>query len=190
MAPADSKTTTKFVSTTNANSLKAAIFHTMAFKLSLEINTAKVTIPTKRSFLKALYKVCKTKKKPISFEQKARIHLDGPKIAICETTSDMVFVLNTTFTSNDDYFNMAIKEAGDAFNQALVHFGCNQKVEKYDPKVHRVNPPQPHPFFKKMDCHSKPTYSSCSFTSFSSSFSDDAVCEHVASLLLDLHTKR
>ena len=44
---------------------------------------------------------------------------------------------------------MAIKEAGDAFNQALVHFGCNQKVEKYDPKVHRVNPPQPHPFLKK-----------------------------------------
>ena len=44
---------------------------------------------------------------------------------------------------------MAIKEACDAFNQALVHFGYNQKLEKYDPKVYPVNPPQPHPFFKK-----------------------------------------
>ena len=90
MAPADSETTTKFVSTTNANSLKAAIFYTMAFKLSLEINTDQVTVPTKRSFLKVLYNVCKIKKKNIALEQYARIHLDGPKIAICETTSDMV----------------------------------------------------------------------------------------------------
>ena len=99
MGPADSKTTTKFVSTTNANSLKAAIFHTMAFKLSSEINTDQVTIPTKRSFLKVLCNVCKRKKKNISFEQYARIHVDGPKIAICETTSDMVYVLNSSFTS-------------------------------------------------------------------------------------------
>ena len=41
---------------------------------------------------------------------------------------------------------MAIKEACDAFNQALVYFGSNQKREKYDPKVHQVNLPQPHPF--------------------------------------------
>ena len=45
-----------------------------------------------------------------------------------------------------------------------------------------------------MGSHLKPhwkfTYSSCSFKSFSSSFSDEAVFERVASLLLDLHTKR
>ena len=128
MAPADSKTTTNFVSTTNANSLKAAIFHTMAFKLSLEINTNQVTISTKRSFLKILYNICKIKKKHI--EQYARIYLDGPKIAICETTSDMVFVLNSSFTLKGEYFHMAIKEACNAFNQALVHFGYNQKLEK------------------------------------------------------------
>ena len=50
MAPADSITTTKFVSTTKANSLKAAIFHTMTFKLSLEINTDQVTNPTRDRF--------------------------------------------------------------------------------------------------------------------------------------------
>ena len=147
MAPADSKPTTKFVSTTNANSLKAAIFHTMAFKLSLEINTDQVTIPTKRSFLKVLYNVCKTKKKNIAFEQYARIHLDGPKIAICGTTADMVFVLNSSFTSKDEYFQMAIAEACDAFNNALIHFGYTQQLEKYDPKVHQVNPPQSHQFY-------------------------------------------
>ena len=61
------KTTTKFISSNNANSLKAAIFNTMAFKLSLEINTDQVTFAyQKRSFLKVLYNVCKIKKKNIS----------------------------------------------------------------------------------------------------------------------------
>ena len=149
MAPADSKTTTKIVSSTNANSLKAAIFHTMAFKLSLEINTDQITVATKRSFLKVLYNVCKIKKKNIAFEQYARIHLDGPKIAICGTTSNMVFVLNSAFTSKDEYFQMAIAGACDAFNNALIHFGYNQKLEKYEPKVHQVNPPKSHPFYLK-----------------------------------------
>ena len=146
MAPADSKTTTKIISTTNANSLKAAIVHTRAFKLSLEIKTDQVTIPTKRSFLKVFYNVCKLKKKNISFEQYARIHLDGPKIAIRETISYRVVVLKSSFTSKDT-LHMAIAEACDAFNKALVHFGYNQILEKYDPKVHQVNPPQPHPFY-------------------------------------------
>ena len=120
MAPADSKTTTKFVSTANANSLKSAIFHTMASKLSSEINTDQVTIPSRRSFLKVLYNVCKIKKKNIVFKRYARIHLDRPKIAICETTSDMVFVLNSSFTSKDEYFQMAIAEACDAFNNSSM----------------------------------------------------------------------
>ena len=143
MAPADSKTTTKFVSSTNANSLKAAIFHTMTFKLSVEINTDQLK-GTKRSFLKIFYNVCKIKKKNIAFEQYARIHLDGPKIASCETTSDMVFVLNSSFTSKEEYFQMAIAEACDAVNNALVHFDYTQK---YDPKVHQVNPPKAHPVY-------------------------------------------
>ena len=146
MAPADSKTT-KIVTPTNANSLKAAIFHTMAFKLSLEINNDQITVSTKRSFLKVLYNVCKIKKKNITFEQYARIHLDGPKIAIRETTSDMIFVLNSSFTSKDENFQMAIAESCDAFNNALIHVGYNQKLEKCDPKVHQVNPPQSHPFY-------------------------------------------
>ena len=77
MAP-EPKTTTKLISSTNANSLKAAIFHTMSLKLSLEKDTDQITIPTKRSFLKIIYNVCKIKKKNINFEQYARLHLDGP----------------------------------------------------------------------------------------------------------------
>ena len=83
MAP-DPKTTSKFISSNNANSLNAAIFHTMTFNLFLEINTDQVTISTKRFFLKVLYKSCQIKKKHINFEQYARLYLDGPKIAICE----------------------------------------------------------------------------------------------------------
>ena len=77
MAP-EPKMTAKCISSNNANILKAAIFHTMAFKLSLDINTDQVTIATKRSFLKVFHNVCRIKMKNICFEQNARIHLDGP----------------------------------------------------------------------------------------------------------------
>ena len=60
MAPPDSKT--NIISSTTANSLKAAIFHTMALKLSHEINNDQITVSTKRTFLKVLYNVCKIKK--------------------------------------------------------------------------------------------------------------------------------
>ena len=141
MAP-EPKTTAIFISSNNANSLKADIFHTMAFKLSLEINTDQVTFATKRSFLKVLYNVCKIKKKNISFEQYARILIDGPKIAICETASNMVFILNSSFTSKDEFFRMAIAYACEAFNQTLLRFGYTQNIDVYDPKLHQVHPPQ------------------------------------------------
>ena len=128
MAP-EPRTTAKFISFNNANSLKATIFHTMAFKLSLENHTDHITIPTKRYFLKVLNNVCKVEKKNICFEQYARLHLDGPKIAICETASNMVLVLNSTFTftTKDEYFRVAIAEACDAFNKMLLHFGYTQR---------------------------------------------------------------
>ena len=110
MAPQDTKTNeTKLVPSTTAHGLKAAIFHIMAFELSLEINNDQIlqnahqilqnTPSTKRSFLKVLYNVCKIENKNIPFEQYARLHLDGPKIAICETASKAVFVLNSSFTT-------------------------------------------------------------------------------------------
>ena len=135
---------TKFLLITNANSLKAAIFHTMAFKMSLEVNNDKVTT-TKRSFRKVLYHVCKVKKKNINFEQYARIHLDGPKVAVCETVSYTVFVVNSSFTTKDKYFRAAIDEACKAFNKMMQDFGYTQKLEIYDAYKHQTNPPQQHP---------------------------------------------
>ena len=44
-------------------SLKAAIFHTMAFKLSLESNKNKITPMSLVAFLKVLYNVTQIKKK-------------------------------------------------------------------------------------------------------------------------------
>ena len=76
-SPQDSKR--KFLSSTNANNLKAAIFHTMAFKLSLEMDNDQIFIHTKRAFPKVLYNVCIIKKKHINFEQHARVHIDRPK---------------------------------------------------------------------------------------------------------------
>ena len=89
------------------HSLKAAIFHTMAFKLSLEINKNKITPKCLIAFLNVLYNVTQIKKK-ITFEQYSRIHLEGPKIAICETASNVVFVLNSSFTSKDQYFRTSL----------------------------------------------------------------------------------
>ena len=45
-----------------AQSLKAAIFHTMAYKLSLEINNNKITPKSLIAFLKVLYNVAQVKK--------------------------------------------------------------------------------------------------------------------------------
>ena len=74
-APQVLKNKSKFFSTTNAHSLKATIFYTMPFKLSLEINNDKNTDSTKTSFREVLYNVCKIKKNQINFDQYARIHL-------------------------------------------------------------------------------------------------------------------
>ena len=116
------------------HSLKAAIFHTMAFKQ----NTPKCLI----AFLKVLYNVTQIKKKKNTFEQYSRIHLQGPKIAICEeTASNVVFVLNSSFTSKDQYFRTALQEATDAFNNMLKDFGYTQKLELYDPIQHQTHPP-------------------------------------------------
>ena len=106
MAPTQQSEIKKLVESTESkvHSLKAAIFHTMAYKMSLEINKGDITLPTRRSFLKVLYNVCQIRKKDITFEQYYRIHVHGPKIAICEITSDTVFVLNSAFTAKDNFF--------------------------------------------------------------------------------------
>ena len=70
-------------SNSKVHSLKAAIFHTMAFKLSLEINNNKITPKSLIAFLKVLYNVTQIKKKTFTFEQYSRIHDDAPKLAIC-----------------------------------------------------------------------------------------------------------
>ena len=80
------------------------------------------------------------KEEKITFEQYSRIHLEGLKIAICETASNVVFVLNSSFTSKDQYFRTALQEATDAFNNMLKDFGYTQKLELYDPFQHQTHP--------------------------------------------------
>ena len=152
MAPPSDSETNEIVEMTSSlskvHSLKAAIFHTTAFKLSLEINKNKVTLKTLNAFLKVLYNVSNIKKKQITFSQYSRIHHDGPKIAICETASNMVFVLNSSFTTKDHYFHHAVQEAIQAFNSTLEHFGYNRPLEMYDSLLHQSHPPAQHPLYK------------------------------------------
>ena len=149
LAP-DSETedvTTVTSNLSKVHSPKAAIFHTMAFKLSLEINKNKVTQRSLIAFLKVLYNITKIKKKKLTFEQYSRLHLDGPKIAICETASNVVLVLNSSFTTKDQYFRAAIQEAIAAFNNMLQDFCHTQNLEVYDPFMHQPHPPQQHSLF-------------------------------------------
>ena len=55
-------------SQSKVHSLKAAIFHTMAYKLSLEINKNKITPKTIIAFLKNLYNIAQIKTKKLPFE--------------------------------------------------------------------------------------------------------------------------
>ena len=83
--------------------------------MSQEVNNDKTKYPTKRALLDVLNNVCKVKKKNINFEQYARFHFDGPKIAICETISDTVSVQTSSFTSKDNYFCVAIDKVCEFF---------------------------------------------------------------------------
>ena len=76
------------------------------------------------------------KKKRINFKQYARLLFEGPKNGICETASDAIFVIDTSFTTEDIYFKHAIAEVCDAFNAAMKYFGYTQQVQQYDPAVH------------------------------------------------------
>ena len=149
MAP---NTETEVIITMTSNvskvhSLKAAIFHTMAFELSLEINKNKITPKSLIAFLKILYNVTQIKKKKITFQQYSRIHLEGSKMAICEAASNVVFGLKSSFTTKDHYFHTPLQEATAAFNNMLKDFGYTQKLEIYDPLRHQAHPPQQHPLF-------------------------------------------
>ena len=74
-----------------------------------------------------------------------RVHVNGPKIAI---TSDTVFVLNSAFFTKDNYFQVALDDAIDAFNDVLLDFGYTQ-LQRYNPEAHHVHPPSKHPFWPK-----------------------------------------
>ena len=148
LAPETEDVVTVASNLSKVHSLKAAIFHTMAYKHSLEIYKNKLTPKTPIAFLKFLYNVTQIKKKKITFDQYSRIHLAGPKIAICETASNAVFVLDSSFTSKDQYFHAAIQEAMTSFNNTLQDFGYTQTLEYYDPYVHQAHPPPQHSLFQ------------------------------------------
>ena len=60
---------------------------------------------------------------------------------MCETLSDTVFVLKSSFTSKDNYFGVAIDEACEAFIKIMLDFEYTQKLEIYDPNTHQIHPP-------------------------------------------------
>ena len=98
--------------------------------------------------MKVLYNITQIEKKKITFKQYSRIHFTGPKIDICETASKVVFVLNSSSTTKDQYFRAAIHETTAAFNTILQDFGYTQKLEVYDPLMHQAHPPPQHPLFQ------------------------------------------
>ena len=56
-------------------------------------------------------------------------------------------MLNSAFTSKDQYFHAALQEATNAINEMLQSFEYTQKLELYDPHQHQAHPPQQHPLY-------------------------------------------
>ena len=56
-------------------------------------------------------------------------------------------MLNSAFTSKDQYFHAALQEATGAFNEMLQSFGYTQKLELYGPHQHQAHRPQQHPLY-------------------------------------------
>ena len=137
-----SNETIQTVSSFNAHSLKAAIFETLALKIGKEINNGTIAPSTRRAFFKFLHNIFLSYSKNIPFEQFNRIHKSGPLIAICETNSSNVFVIDrTSFEQKNFYFLHAVQEAMNAFISVLMDFG----LEPYDPKKkHSIQPPSSH----------------------------------------------
>ena len=65
--------------------------------------------------------------------------MDGTNIAICETNSNAVFIIDSPFTKKDHYFQAALEEARQAFNAITLDFGNHQKLERYDPPTHQTH---------------------------------------------------
>ena len=149
MAPQNSEIK-NLVKSTNSkvHSLKDAIFRTMVYKRLLEIDNTTLTLPLRRSFLKFFYNVCRIEEKRLYFEQFYRIHVKGPKIAVCETTLETVLLLNSAFTTKDNYFQVALDDAIDAFIATLLDFGYIQQLQRYDPDTRQVHPTPQHPFWQ------------------------------------------
>ena len=90
----------------------------------------------------------KKEKKQNNFEQNSRLHMDGDKIAICESPSNTLLVINSAFTTKDNYFRTALDDEDCyAINAALLDFGYTQKLEAYDPHRHQVSSPNKDSFY-------------------------------------------
>ena len=89
--------------------------------------------------------ICRIKKKHINVEQYDRLRLDDQKMAICETTSDALLIIDTSFTTKDHYFKHALSEACEAFNATMKDFAYTQRLQQYDLAVHQFHAPQQHP---------------------------------------------
>ena len=73
--------------------------------------------------------------------------LRAQRSRICETTSETVFVLNSSFTTKDNYFQTVLDHAIDEFNATLLDIGYAQQLQRYDPETHQVHHPSKHPFW-------------------------------------------
>ena len=97
-----------------------------------------------------MYNIFLLSKKKFPFEQYYRLHAAGSRVAICETTSNNVFVLpDSSFEQNNFVFLHALQEVVDVIKCVLQDFGYNQIFEKYDSVKHPTHPIPSHPFYSK-----------------------------------------
>ena len=118
-----------------AKSLKGAIFHTMAIKLSLEVNNYRITISTKKSCLKILYNIFKIKKKHRNFEQYDQLLLDGPQN--CHLWNSLIYGFRPKliFYYQRRKLYSCTRRSLWRFQKRMLHFGYAQNIELYNPQL-------------------------------------------------------
>ena len=128
----------------NANSFKAAFFHSLAFELPIEMIKTKHGCYEETFPQHTLRCLQKSKNKSI---------LSNTLVLTCMATKlpntklpQMVF-LSITQLYYKRHLCFALDEACDAFTATMLVFGYIQNLQVYIPTVHQVHPPLQHPLF-------------------------------------------
>ena len=125
LAPDNSETedvVTVAANLSKVHSLKATIFHTMAYKFSLKINKNKLTPKTPIAFLKVLYNVAQKEKEKNQLRAVLSNSFSWPKDRYLGNYIKCCFCFKFLFHIKGSIFSHRHTRSNDCFQQHLPRF--------------------------------------------------------------------